>query len=186
MASINGIGLKNVKTFQGKEGNGFSASVYLDGKRIGTVTDSAFGGEYDYDIPSDAQKKISDRIDGYRTAHPMLDGLAIYEMPVEEVWKRCENGTLPTEKDCSWDLFFYDIVQLHDAEKTYKKGVKKGLPNLMLVNFLNVKDNPTPLDMIYQYCDPEEASKIIESERQKGCPFTTEIFSSLEDFENTL
>jgi hypothetical protein len=186
MARVNGISLKNIKTFTGQEGIGFSASVYLDGKRVGTVIDSAFGGEYDYDITFDAQKKISERIEEYRTAHPILNGLAIYEMPVEEVWKRCENCTLPTEEDCSWDLFFYDLVQLHDAERMYKNGIKKGLPNLMLINFLNVRNHPTPQDRIYQFRDPKEASKIIESERQKGCPFTTEMFSSLEDFKRAL
>ena len=35
--------VKNVKSFTGREGYGYSCSLYKDGKRIGTVTDTADG-----------------------------------------------------------------------------------------------------------------------------------------------
>lgn len=40
--------VKNVKSFQGREGYGFECSLYRDGKKIGTVTDTANGGCYDF------------------------------------------------------------------------------------------------------------------------------------------
>ena len=39
--------VKNVKTFTGREGYGYSCSLFKDGKNIGTVTDTANGGEID-------------------------------------------------------------------------------------------------------------------------------------------
>ena len=39
--------VKNVKSFMGREGYGYSCSLYKDGKNIGTVTDTADGGEAD-------------------------------------------------------------------------------------------------------------------------------------------
>lgn len=36
--------VKNIKTFRGMEGSGFSASIYRDGKNVGEVTDDASGG----------------------------------------------------------------------------------------------------------------------------------------------
>lgn len=53
MAQEKGYAVKNVKTFQGMEGEGFTASLYLDGKRIGLVRDSAYGGMYEYELTRD-------------------------------------------------------------------------------------------------------------------------------------
>jgi hypothetical protein len=44
------IGLKNVKTWQGREGQGFQASLYINSVRTAVVTNDAFGGEFRYDV----------------------------------------------------------------------------------------------------------------------------------------
>ena len=44
--------VKNVKSFMGREGYGYSCSLYKDGKKIGTVTDTADGGEADLYLDS--------------------------------------------------------------------------------------------------------------------------------------
>lgn len=38
--------VKNVKTFRGREGQGFNATLYVDGRKIAEVDDSANGGCY--------------------------------------------------------------------------------------------------------------------------------------------
>jgi len=43
-ATKNPYAVKNVKSFQAREGMGFECSLYKDGKRIGTVTDVCNGG----------------------------------------------------------------------------------------------------------------------------------------------
>ena len=40
--------VKNVKTFQGREGNGFDCSLYCDGKKIGKAVDTADGGPFQF------------------------------------------------------------------------------------------------------------------------------------------
>lgn len=45
------IEIRNLKTFPGMEGQGFSAAIYVDGHRAGEVTDDARGGEFHYRVP---------------------------------------------------------------------------------------------------------------------------------------
>lgn len=51
--------VKNVKSFQGREGNGYECSLYKDGKKIGTVTDTASGGMTDFYLDK-GEKEILD------------------------------------------------------------------------------------------------------------------------------
>ena len=44
--------VKNVKSFMGREGYGYSCTLYKYGKKIGTVTDTADGGEADLYLDS--------------------------------------------------------------------------------------------------------------------------------------
>jgi hypothetical protein len=53
-----GYAVKNVTSFQGREGIGFEASVYLDGKKIGKVTDTANGGEIDFYLNAGEREKL--------------------------------------------------------------------------------------------------------------------------------
>ena len=59
--------VKNVKTFMGREGHGYECSLYKDGKKIGTVTDTANGGEVDFYL-NDGEKK---NLDVYCAALPL-------------------------------------------------------------------------------------------------------------------
>ena len=50
--------VKNVKSFQGREGDGFKCSLYLDGKKIGTVIDTADGGMVDFYLDNGEKEKL--------------------------------------------------------------------------------------------------------------------------------
>lgn len=52
--------VKNVKTFQGHDGQGFTCTLWREGKKVADVRDFAFGGEYEYDFISPAEEKILD------------------------------------------------------------------------------------------------------------------------------
>lgn len=55
--NINGYTLKSIKNFMGREGYGFSASLYYNNKKIGEVTDTADGsGETDVYLDLKYQK----------------------------------------------------------------------------------------------------------------------------------
>ena len=49
LAKAQGYEVKGVKSFLGREGYGFNATMYRNGKRIAFVVDSADGGDYDWD-----------------------------------------------------------------------------------------------------------------------------------------
>lgn len=56
--------VKNVKSFTGREGYGYSCSLYKDGKRIGTVTDTADGGPADLYLNSrELEQELRDYVD---------------------------------------------------------------------------------------------------------------------------
>lgn len=48
MAQFYGVELKNIKTWQGREGIGSQGTVYLNGRKIGMWTDEANGGCHNY------------------------------------------------------------------------------------------------------------------------------------------
>ena len=54
--------VKNVKSFMGREGYGYSCSLYKDGKNIGTVTDTADGGPADLYLNS---RELEDELRDY-------------------------------------------------------------------------------------------------------------------------
>jgi len=75
MAIIKGITIKGLKTFMGQEGQGFSGNIYLDGKKIGTVTDAAYGGCYDYYFDKGKEKEVEEfkkRTRKYFEDNPLL------------------------------------------------------------------------------------------------------------------
>jgi hypothetical protein len=53
-----GYAVKNVKSFQGREGIGFECSIYLDKKRIGSATDTASGGEINFYLDTGEREKL--------------------------------------------------------------------------------------------------------------------------------
>jgi len=95
--------VKSIKNFQGREGTGYSCSLYLDGKKIGTVTDTAGGGETDFYLDNGEKEKL----DAYCKTLP--------------VKKFSENMTIPT--DCDW--FVSDLVDEYEKQKKYRKWCKK-------------------------------------------------------------
>ncbi len=44
------VGMKGLKTFNGHDGGGFEASLYIDGKRSAIIFDGGFGGEWEWTI----------------------------------------------------------------------------------------------------------------------------------------
>lgn len=50
--------VKNVKTFNGMEGQGFNCSLLKNGKNIGRVDDYANGGCFSYDIPENEKNEL--------------------------------------------------------------------------------------------------------------------------------
>ena len=71
MAKIKNFQMKNIKNILGREGYGCSASLYLDGKRIGTYVDYGDGGEESVEyIAPKMEEKMMKFIINYAKEHP--------------------------------------------------------------------------------------------------------------------
>lgn len=109
MASIYGVELKSIKTWEGTEGMGLQANVYIDKKLAGQVTDDAWGGGFRYDFDT---AELDKRAEKYR----------------KNVWsKNPENAQyLSLYKNGAEfeDQFIDEIFNLREAEKAFKKAQK--------------------------------------------------------------
>lgn len=101
MASLNGIKITGLKTFEGREGMGYQGNITMDGKKIGRVFDEARGGEVDVDIEASHKSEFERRMKSYFESYPS-------EYPV-------------------MDIFLEELVNLIETEKLYKKHEKKGM-----------------------------------------------------------
>lgn len=91
------LAVKNVKSFEGNEGIGFSATLYIDGKRAGYVKDDAWGGSYDYGL-----------------AHELLADL--------NRWARVKNASAYAEE---LDLIVARIVEDYEEAAKLRRLCKK-------------------------------------------------------------
>ena len=117
MASIYGVELKNVKTWLGQEGYGLQASVYIDKKKVGLVTDDAYGGPLRFDFDT---TELDKRAEKYRT----------------EIWnKDLKNADyINLYEGNSFDfneVFIDDIYNLVESQKKWKKAQKTDFKQLV-------------------------------------------------------
>ncbi len=108
--------VKNVKNFQGREGYGFECSLYKDGKKIGTVTDTANGGMIDFYL-NKGEKEILDTYCKTIPNEPYEQGISITEKQFNQIYPHGR----PT--DC--DIFLYNLVDGFEKMKKYRKWCKK-------------------------------------------------------------
>ena len=92
MASIKGFQLKNVKNTLGREGYGCTATMYLNGKKIGTYADYGDGGCEDVDyVSKDAEADMMRVIIDYAKEHRNEFIINIYHERPQQFKKECEN-----------------------------------------------------------------------------------------------
>ena len=182
MAKINGIELKAIKTFSGMEGIGFSANIYVDGKKVGYVSDAAYGGCYDYDYDSqEGHTAVKEKIKQYYEKYPAVDTLKVYETPVDKI----DMGNLPREAYQDMlepeDCFFSDLLNLALREKDYKKNAKKGYTVMVYIDFLHAKC-PTPLPISFSCGPTYDYNEDFKEAKEKSELAYMEVYKGLEDF----
>lgn len=121
------IELKKVKTFRGHDGIGLDCDLYVDGKKVAHVFDSAHGGENEYHAYGSSTEE-------YRANNKILEEL-------EEYAKTLHPHKFPDElggREYPQDLgdIINNILNEIEKEKLDKKMVKKfethiifGIPN---------------------------------------------------------
>lgn len=104
MASIKGLSVKKVVTFQGMDGQGTQCDVYYLGKKVGFYSDMGDGGEAQVDVTKEVVEIFRD----YEVRDP------------EYHFKGVE-----------WTIL--DVLELSDYAKAFKSKVKKGFNALIVV-----------------------------------------------------
>jgi len=80
--------VKNVKSFQGREGYGFNCTLYRNGKKVGSCIDDASGGEmypisWERNVDAEAEQKL---LDEHITTIPKVKTDRDIELTVNEGW----------------------------------------------------------------------------------------------------
>ena len=139
MASIKGFQLKNVKQTLGREGYGCTATMYLNGKKIGTYADYGDGGCEDVCYVSKvAEEEMMKVIIEYAKIRPNEFVINLYHERPQQFKEECERFkkyhpyipnediTIQTMASNSIVYIVEDLLNLMDDEKLFKKYQKKG------------------------------------------------------------
>ena len=139
MASIKGFQLKNVKNTMGREGYGCIATMYLNGKKIGTYADYGDGGCEDVDyVSKDAEADMMRVIIDYAKEHHNEFIINLYHERPQQFKEECERFkkyypyipdediTIETMASNSIVYIVSDLLELIETEKHFKKYLKKG------------------------------------------------------------
>lgn len=145
MASIKGFQLKNVKQPIGMEGYGCIATMYLNGKKIGTYEDYGNGalGDARY-VSKDAEAEMMKVIIEYAKEHPNKFIIDLYNKRPQQYKEECESFkkqypfipdediTIQTMASNSIDYILSAVLDLMDIEKKFKQFQKKGYKAISL------------------------------------------------------
>lgn len=139
MASIKGFQMKNVKNTLGREGYGCTATMYLNGKKIGTYADYGDGAMEDVEyVSKEAKEEMMKVIIAYAKEHPNDFIINLYHERPQQFKEECERFkkyhpyipdediTIETMASNSIVYIVSDFLKLLDTEKDFKKYQKKG------------------------------------------------------------
>lgn len=189
MASIKGIKLTCIQSHPGMEGMTLFAKVNMDGKVAGFVRDDAYGGPWDIELSKEVRETILRRYREHIVEHRIVDECKTMGMTEDEVAAGLAAGTLPLmDTDDKYvdplELFFSELVQLSEYEKTYKKQFKNGYKGIGVVEYVRHR-GPKPVDAIYCL---KSSNKLTVGQRlddlasRKSKAFRVRVFLDPEDF----
>jgi len=112
--------VKNVKSWKTEDGGGFQASLYLDGKKLGQVTDHGWGGGIEFNLEDGAQEALT------------------------EFCKTLPEETSPFSNDSKSPDIDSFICSLLDRSETKKRMVQELKKNTDYIKEGHVWKSPTP------------------------------------------
>ena len=119
MASINGISVKNLKTFFGHEGETiYQGNVYLGKKKIGFWSQDSHGGCCQYAFEPGISGEMIDK--------------QIAALNPQKAIRGNDRSGKPYVIEYDLDRLLEDIVDLMDDEKAYKSAAKGGYAGILI------------------------------------------------------
>ena len=189
MASIKGIKLTCIQSHPGMEGPTLFAKVNMDGKVVGFVRDDAYGGPWDIELSKEVREEILRRYREHIVEHRIVDECKTMDMTEDEVAAGLAAGTLPLmDTDGKYvdplELFFSEVAQLADYEKTYKKQVKNGYMGIGVVEYIHHR-GPKLADCAYGLKSRHRlliGQHLDDLASKKSKAFRVRVFLDPEDF----
>jgi hypothetical protein len=120
--------VKNVKSFQGRQGYGYECSLYRGGKRVAKVVDTASGGEVDFYWEDSKETRVD------VTVHGCSDRVCTFKATPEEKILLEHVGPMFYEEPSfdgkpmrlGIDGFLAQLVDKFEEMKQYKAWCRKG------------------------------------------------------------
>lgn len=133
MASINGVSIKNLKSFMGHEGPCLQGNIYIDGKKVGFWSQDSWGGPDTFDFNTSV---LESRISEYLKSNKVIDEYALLDRTIAEIdW-----NNLPMLSELSTESFITRLIDLIEDEKHFKSSSKKGYVGVGVIKSHYAKD----------------------------------------------
>ena len=180
MASMNGVTVKAMKEFVGHEGRCKQGNIYIDNKKQGFWSQDSWGGPDNFDFDTTL---LLERIKEYYEKNPPIDTLKLYDMDIKEI--DFNNLPIHTYEDFlePESVFLYELTDLLEMEKHFKKAVKNDYSMVGDLRFYNVKA-PIPAnisDLVYA-CNEKQITECFKKFTDKYPYAYVTIYKSLDDF----
>lgn len=159
MAKLMGVQLKAVKRWEGMEGYGLSANLYIDNKKVGTVLDEGNGGMIFINVLREKQNLLDERRTKYFEKYP----------PV-------------STSDTDEESFIYELIYKTEDESDFKKFVKRGYPIMVATEHPIVFDEPMPVCERVGCKTFKAASDYIAEKKKEWPKMVFKTYGCLEDF----
>lgn len=127
------VQLKNVKTFEGHEGLGINADVWINGLKCMHLYDAAYGGQYEYTNFTYNNPKA----DQVKANIALLEAY-IKTLPPEEM----ELGDKKMTLNIDMDMFLNELYENMEMEKKMKKAILVGVPKSLNYDAYGWKNTP--------------------------------------------
>ena len=120
--------VKNVKTFHGHDGGCYEASIYIDGKKVGGVTENGWGGGLEYHF---ASKTHEASFKAWADEQPLQTGDEVYAEYIgigvgeEESAKKRDEVNAAGGRKVDADILVSELVNKALENKQYKRWCKK-------------------------------------------------------------
>lgn len=176
MAEIYGVKITNLKTFMGMEGCAAQGNVRAGNKLLGFWSQDGNGGcdRYDFDVTllrDAAEKHFAAQPEDWEHRHLYID----------------KNGAMKEEYV---DVLMYELSNLTESEKEWKKMAKKGYP--IMVQYHSTPDpaypNAVPLTQVifvnqkYMDASEEDILVLVEKDTKQSDLVIEVIRKKPEDF----
>lgn len=184
------IVLRNIRYFEGMEGDGYSVDICLGRKKLGEALDPATGGPVEfYFSDAESEKKFHELVKAYDDKYPGMDTFGIFNgKPSYEEIVQMKNlrKELPRKADDDQEtreaMFIYNYLNLYNEYKKALKAFRKKKDcTYTVIHYVYIPDHPTKIDRSYygseKACRKEE-QKITE-------PHLYAVFRCKEDFNIT-